>query len=215
MNRHQFHPADFAELKRMINNLIRQGTIYAVNSDRVQVLSNKLITGWLPWMTHRAGNAKTWWQPSVGEQVLILSPNGNLELGCVLPSLYCDDFAPPTTDPNQYMVEFPDGATFVYDSSASTLTIKNIKQAVIEAETEITAKSMQINLDAPLVECSGHVNMASFSAGAGARSARSGAIGSITGSLEQTGGSLSSNGVVLETHKHGETGKGQTTEPIK
>ncbi|HCE7062829.1 phage baseplate assembly protein V, partial [Pseudomonas aeruginosa] len=42
--------ADFATLSRLIENLIRLGTIAAVDhaAQRVRVLTGDLLTGWLP-----------------------------------------------------------------------------------------------------------------------------------------------------------------------
>lgn len=208
-----YNPADLIDIKRQLNNIIRQGTIYAIDGDRVQVQSSQLITNWLPWFTRRAGNAKTWWQPSVGEQVFILSPNGNIELGCVLPGIYSDENPSPSTAPNITQITMPDGATFTYDHNASALTIDaiqaitiNTNSAIIDAKTvevtapEVTIDSTVINLTAPTVNCSGHVNMASFSAGSSARSSAN--AGTITGSLIQTNGVISSNGIILDTHVH-------------
>lgn len=50
---------DFAALSRMIENLIRLGTIAAVDhaAQRVRVLTGDLLTGWLP--GHRRGPAPT------------------------------------------------------------------------------------------------------------------------------------------------------------
>ena len=48
---------DLATLARLIENLIRLGTIAAVQMTppRVQVKTGSLTTGWLPWITPRAG----------------------------------------------------------------------------------------------------------------------------------------------------------------
>lgn len=195
-----YHPAELAELKRMISNLIRQGTVYAVKDDRVKVRSGEIITTWLPWFTHRAGKSRTWWRPSVGEQVFILSPNGNLELGCVLPSLYCDNYPAPSSSNDGHFVEFPDGATFEYEPDTSTLTIKGIKTALIEASEQITAKAgMKISLLTPLVECSNHITFQSFGATGGGSGANT---GEITGNVIHKDGKLSSNGVIVHTHTH-------------
>lgn len=195
-----YHPADLAEIKRMISNLIRQGTIYKVNGDRVKVRSGEIITTWLPWFTHRAGKSRTWWSPSIGEQVFILSPNGNLQLGCVLPSLYCNSYPTPSTSEHGYFVEFPDGATFEYEPNTSKLTIKGIKTALIDASEQITAKAgTKISLTTPLVECSNHITFKSFGATGGGSA---GNTGEITGNVIHKNGELSSNGVVLDSHTH-------------
>ncbi|UMT46983.1 hypothetical protein AOY90_15755 [Escherichia coli] len=43
------------------------------------------VHDWLQWLTHRAGRSRTWWAPSVGEQVLILAVGGELDTAFVLP----------------------------------------------------------------------------------------------------------------------------------
>ncbi|WP_294882937.1 phage baseplate assembly protein V [Gilliamella apicola] len=195
-----YHPADLVDILRKIENLIRPGVIYQTNGDRVKVRTGELITTWLPWFSHRAGKSRTWWRPSIGEQVFILSPNGNLSLGCVLPSIYCDTNPAPAKSDDGYFVTFPDGASFEYEPETSQLTIKGIKTAVIEASEQITAKAgSKIKLDTPLVECSDHVTFKSFSAnGGGAK----GNTGTLTGNVIHKQGQLSSNGIVLDSHIH-------------
>ena len=195
-----YHPADLVDILRKIENLIRQGVVCKTKGDRVKVRTGDLITDWLPWFTHRAGKSRTWWRPSIGEQVFILSPNGNIELGCVLPSLYCNDNPAPSASGDGYFVEFPDGATFEYEPKNSCLIIKGIKTAVIEASNQITAKAgTKIHLDTPLVECSEHVTFKSFSATGGSASGNTGVL---TGNVIHKQGKLSSNGVVLDKHRH-------------
>ncbi len=195
-----YHPADLVDILRKIENLIRPGVIYQTNGDRVKVRTGELITAWLPWFTHRAGKSRTWWRPSVGEQVFILSPGGNLTLGCVLPSIFSEANPAPAKSEDGYLVTFPDGASFEYEPETSQLTIKGIKTAIIEASEQITAKAgSKIQLDTPLVECSDHVTFKSFSAsGGGAK----GSTGTLTGNVIHTQGQLSSNGIVLDSHTH-------------
>lgn len=195
-----YHPADLVDILRKIENLIRPGVIYQTNGDQVKVRTGDLITTWLPWFTHRAGKSRTWWRPSIGEQVFILSPNGNLSLGCVLPSIYCDANPTPSKSEDGYFVTFPDGASFEYEPETSQLTIKGIKTAVIEASEQITAKAgSKIQLDTPLVECSDHITFKSFSAsGGGAK----GSTGTLTGNVIHKQGQLSSNGIILDSHTH-------------
>lgn len=195
-----YHPADLVEILRKIENLIRVGVICQTQGDRVKVRCGNIVTAWLPWFTHRAGKSRSWWRPSVGEQVFILSPYGNLELGCVLPSIFSDNNPAPSTSEDGYFVTFPDGASFEYEPKTSSLTIKGIKTAVIEASEQITAKAgTKIHLDTPLVECSDHVTFKSFSATGGGRH---GSTGTLTGNVVHQQGQLSSNGIVLDSHTH-------------
>lgn len=51
---------------------------------KVRVKLGENLRGWLPWLT-TAGHLKTWNPPVVGEQVVVLSPGGDLEQSVVLP----------------------------------------------------------------------------------------------------------------------------------
>lgn len=74
---------DFAASARMLENLIRFGTIAEVQMvpPRVRVKTGDLLTGWLPWLALRAGADVDWDPPTVNEQVLLLSPSGQLANG--------------------------------------------------------------------------------------------------------------------------------------
>ncbi|MFD2177748.1 phage baseplate assembly protein V [Veronia pacifica] len=114
-----------AELERRLSNLIMTGVI--VDTDyplgKVKVAAGLLTTGWVPWLTHRAGTDTDYWAPEVGEQVMLLSPCGEPELGVVLPALYQDAF--PATDHHADVrrVLFADGADFSYDRKHHGLTV--------------------------------------------------------------------------------------------
>lgn len=64
-----------SELARAVRDLIRTGVIVDVQYKpprcRVQLGGN--TTDWLQWLACRAGGARTWWAPSIGEQVVVLS----------------------------------------------------------------------------------------------------------------------------------------------
>lgn len=212
-----YHPADIVELLQKIENLIRQGVIYETKGDRVKVKSGQNITTWLPWLTHRSGKNRTWWRPSIGEQVLILSPSGNLNLGVVLPSIYSDEFPAPSNTDSGLFIEFadkatleydnkmtfklPDGAVFMYDPNTSALSITGINTALIDANNNITAKAGSfIKLETPTVVCSNHITFQTFSATGGA--ALGGNTGNIKGDINHSDGKLSSNDVVVHTHTH-------------
>ena len=114
-----------AELERRLANVFLLGTI--IDSDyaraRVQVKSGALTTGWLPWVTMRAGGDVDYWAPEVGEQVVVMSPGGDPELGVVLPALYQNSTPATDTRPNVRRVRFADGADFSYDRSSNELNI--------------------------------------------------------------------------------------------
>lgn len=85
------------DAERRLSNLALIGQIAEVNprKARVRVRAGAITTGWLPFATLRAGPDRTWHAPEVGEQVLVVSPGGDLNQGVVVGSLYRDQFPPP------------------------------------------------------------------------------------------------------------------------
>jgi len=82
--------AEVADLKRRLRNKSRTGVIEQVDAGRglVRVRLNEedgqpFLTGWIPWK-ERAGAIKSWSPPSPGEQVVVISENGDLT------DAYCD-----------------------------------------------------------------------------------------------------------------------------
>jgi phage baseplate assembly protein V len=77
---------NFSELARAVRDLIRTGAVSEIDTEQglCRVQTGELVTNWLHWLTPRAGAARTWWAPSVGEQVLILSLAGELDTACYL-----------------------------------------------------------------------------------------------------------------------------------
>jgi phage baseplate assembly protein V len=84
------------EHSRRIENLARLGTVTEVRlaaPARVRVRLGENTTAWLPWATQRAGGGaggRKWNPPVVGEQVLVISPGGDLGRGVALLGVYSD-----------------------------------------------------------------------------------------------------------------------------
>jgi hypothetical protein len=101
--------ASIQELARAIRNMIRTGIVVETDLDagRCRVQTGGIYTDWLQWLTHRAGRSRTWWAPSVGEQVMILAVGGELDTAFVLPGIYSDDH--PRRRPRRMpgMLSFP------------------------------------------------------------------------------------------------------------
>lgn len=85
------------EMYRRLNNLIRIGKVAAVDYSKAkaQVQIGKIKTAYLPWLVP---STKTWVPLQKGEQVLVLSPNGNTSMGVILPALYQSANPAPSTD---------------------------------------------------------------------------------------------------------------------
>lgn len=114
---------DLATLARLLENLIRFGTIAAVQMDppRVQVLTGSLTTAWLPWLNPRAGEDREWNPPTVDEQVLLLSPSGQLANGVAITGLFSDLIEANGDREGLHRRTYRDGAVIEYDSIAHHL----------------------------------------------------------------------------------------------
>ena len=68
------------DLPRQSNNQIRIGTVAVVDLARglCRVQAGEIQTDFVPWFVPRAGAVIEWSAPSVGEQVLLLSPGGDV-----------------------------------------------------------------------------------------------------------------------------------------
>jgi len=114
-----------AELERRLGNVVRPGVVAEANytEARVRVRVGELVTGWLPWLTRRAGGDVDWWAPEVGEQVVMVAPSGELAAAWVLPAGYSDAVPAPADTADVWVVRLADGAELRYDRAASQLTV--------------------------------------------------------------------------------------------
>jgi|SRR5450830_362868 len=150
-----------AELFRLIANLLRIGVVEQIDGKRARIRIGKNLTNWLPWFAIRAGNTRTWSQPSIGEQVMVLSPGGDLTAGIVLPAIYSDAHDAPTTSPSLQLAEYPDGALVSYDHAAHALAavLPDGSSATVTANS-ITANADRITANAPETTCTGNLTVA-------------------------------------------------------
>lgn len=207
--------ANINELARVLRNMIRTGIIVETDTGagRCRVQTGGIYTDWLQWLTHRAGRSRTWWAPSVGEQVLILAVGGELDTAFVLPAIFSDDHPAPSASADAWHVSFPDGAVIEYEPETSALTVSGIRTADVTASESITATvpvvtvkaSSRITLDTPEVVCTNKLVTGSLEVQNG---------GTMRGNIEHSGGALSSNGKVLHTHQHPGDSGGTTGAPL-
>lgn len=207
--------ANLQELARALRNMIRTGIIVETDLDawRCRVQTGGIQTDWLQWLTQRAGRSRTWWAPSVGEQVIILAVGGELDTAFVLPAIFSDDYPAPSASADALHIAFPDGAVIEYEPDTGALTVSGIKTADVTASESLTATvplvlvkaDTRITLDTPEVVCTNKLITGSIEVQKG---------GTMKGDIEHSGGSLSSNGKVLHTHKHPGDSGGETGGPL-
>ena len=114
---------ELTEMMRRVANMIRPGIIHEVRHDpyNVRVKIGELVSAWLTPLVNRAGNNQHWDPMEVGEQVLILSPDGNLSQAWVLPAGYTVQHPQPCNNPDKKAYQFSDGAWIEYDRKQKKL----------------------------------------------------------------------------------------------
>lgn len=109
-----------ADLQRLIENLIRIASISDVDYDdpenpQCRCLVGEIKTNWLSVGHTRMGAVKDWNPPSVGEQVVLVSPCGDLSQAVIIAALSSTAQPSPDTDPKKPKRSYPDGAVIEYD----------------------------------------------------------------------------------------------------
>lgn len=202
---------DLSELVRTIPNLIRSGKIAEINADKVRVrLSPTLLTTWLQWIALRAGDVIDWCPPSIGEQVIVFSPNGDLTQGKVLAGLFSAESPAPQTSLKIRSIHYPDGAVVLYDFGKHSLS------AILPAGSSALVKADAVTADAQQTTCTGNVTIKGnlvvegFSAlnnGAKVLGGDGGAAIVIEGDVTATG-DIKAGDISLRNHPHGEIKRG-------
>lgn len=206
-----------AEIDRLLANLIRVGVVAELDeaAARVRVSIGELLTDWLPWLTARAGATRTWSAPRPGEQVLVLSPYGDLTQAVVLPAIYQDAHPAPAARREVEHIAFPDGSLVDYDSASHVLTVTaGSGRVVINCGSATINASQAVTLATPQTTCTGALTVQgplTWQAGmTGTGSA------SIAGDLAVSGGLANKGKDVGAGHRHAgvEKGKDNSGPPI-
>jgi len=134
---------ELSEMDRRLSRIVKLGRVEEADYERarVRVRIGAAVTGWLPWLTARAGGDSSWWAPEVGEQVVVLSPDGELAAGVVLAAIYRAAHPAPAGSPNVHRVEYADGTWVEYDREAHALRAYCVGEVQIEAEGDIAAQA--------------------------------------------------------------------------
>lgn len=115
---------DSAETDRRLGNLVQVGVVESVENSHAKVrLDDDLVTTGLPWIERRSGSVRTGTTPTVGEQVVVLAPSGELGAGMILGGLASDERPALTASVDEERTDWDDGASDVYDAAAHVRTI--------------------------------------------------------------------------------------------
>jgi len=123
-----FAPPQPEDIPADIAGLVRIGTVASVDLAAARCVVRygdpeddaPAQTSPIRWLAPRAGLTRIWSPPSVGEQVLLLSPDGQVGAAIAVMGLVQDAF-PPLGSTTAEMIEFADGARITYDAEAGEL----------------------------------------------------------------------------------------------
>lgn len=170
---------------------LRYGVVASVDlaAGRIVVECGDIRTAPIRWLERRAGATRTRSVPSVGEQVLLLCPGGDIEAAIALVGVTSDANPLPGAGATEF-VEFPDGAVLSYDPKTHALTAKLPAGATVAIAATggvtLDVGDRGLTIRGP-VSIDGKVTVAGDLD----------ATGTLTGKADVVGGGKS-----LKTHKH-------------
>lgn len=110
------------------STLIRLGTVKSVDLAAAKCIvvfgdpddEEPSETPPIRWLCGRAGRTRVWSPPSVGEQVILLTPDAQIGAAVALTGIVQNAFPPAGSDEIE-LIEFADGARISYDAAAHAL----------------------------------------------------------------------------------------------
>lgn len=191
---------------RILGDLIRYGRIDSVDFESMTAtvdFDGYLVSG-LEWAKSRAGDDRSGSAPSIGEQVCVLSPSGDITQGMIAFSISCDQFPPPNKNGNPKTI-YVDGTWIEYNKESHTLTVdaSNASGVVIVKcdRAEVTADT-SILFDTPEGTFTGNLKVAQNVLVGGSLGVTG--TSAMSGSVEFTGASVKHDGKEIggsHTHK--------------
>lgn len=123
------------KLEERVNNIIRFGIIKEVDiSSNLVVLDlgNNLESPKIPYLVNSSGNASIYFTPKIGDQVMVLSQNGDITNAVAMPSIYKGNISGVN---DEWRLEFSQGK----------ITYKEGKLE-IKADTQVNIESPKANI---------------------------------------------------------------------
>ncbi|WP_411577604.1 phage baseplate assembly protein V [Acinetobacter nosocomialis] len=205
-----------ADINRRLENLIRFGKIKTVNPSKpiplVTVDLDDILTPEIRFFNARSGNDSTWDPPSLDEEVMVISPCGEIgPTSVVFYGLYNNEHPAPSDDLNQKIRVFADGCIIAYDISAHQLSaiLPSGGKAIITADGGIT-----VNGDTTI---NGNLQINGSTAMTGNNTVGGSQL--VQGSSHSTGtfsteADVKAGSISLKAHKHPGDSGGTTGGPI-
>ncbi|EHU2507816.1 phage baseplate assembly protein V [Acinetobacter baumannii] len=205
-----------ADINRRLENLIRFGTIKTVNPSKpiplVTVDLDDIVTPEIRFFNARSGNDSTWDPPSLEEEVMVISPCGEIgPTSVVFYGLYNNDHPTPSDDLNKKIRVFADGCVIAYDVAAHHLSaiLPSGGKAIVTANGGITVNgNTTINGN---LQVNGSTAMTGNNTVGGSQLVQGSSHSTGTFSTE---GDVKAGSISLKEHKHPGDSGGTTGGPI-
>lgn len=150
------HRAVLGDHDNQLANAGRLGVISEVQGDRARVKIGALETDLLPFMLRRAADDYDWWQPALGEQVVVLMLWGDPSQGVILGAVAQDTYPAPAAGAT-WAKRFRDGTVLSYAPDSHALTVAAGQSPVTVVCSSIAVKAQSATLDVPELHCTGSV----------------------------------------------------------
>lgn len=205
-----------ADINRRLENLIRFGTIKTVNPSKpiplVTVDLDDIVTPEIRFFNARSGDDSNWDPPSLEEEVMVISPCGEIgPTSVVFYGLYNNEHPAPSDDLNHKIRVFADGCVIAYDISAHQLSaiLPSGGKAIVTADGGIT-----VNGDTTI---NGNLQINGSTAMTGNNTVGGSQL--VQGSSHSTGAfsteaDVKAGSISLKEHKHPGDSGGTTGGPI-
>ncbi len=148
---------DLNELGRRLSNIVTLGTVETLEAEQalVTVRVGEIVTEPLPWLALKAGTDSTWWAPDPGEQVLLLSPDGEMNQAVAIAGVYQAKHPAPGNNPNIARVQFEDGCSVQYDKDKHELKVDvnpSGATVVINSAASVTVNTKKAVVNSPKID---------------------------------------------------------------
>ncbi|WP_257835022.1 phage baseplate assembly protein V [Burkholderia glumae] len=112
---------ELGEMDRRMACLTQSAVVEAVTYDppRVKVRVGEWVSDWLKWQAGAAGAVRHWRPPSLGEEVALWAPSGDLAGAFVAPGYYTNQHGGAgRSSPDETATDYPDGAFEQYNHAS-------------------------------------------------------------------------------------------------
>jgi len=136
-------------IERQMHNIALLGTVADTDyaHARIKVAMGDLVTGWLPWLTHRAGGDVTWDAPEMGEQVAVISPSGEIGNGFVIPAIYQNAYPANGNTPDMTRRDFSNGSYITHDRVSGNMDMHVTGDLTLTATGNVQITGARIDLN--------------------------------------------------------------------